>query len=51
MVDRVLKLLAHFATRPGMYVQPVQPATVQSYLHGLETAVPSVACQCRRRLC
>ena len=37
MLDDVLKLLGRFAARTGMYVQPVEVATVQSYLHGLET--------------
>jgi hypothetical protein len=36
VLERVLELLEGFAKRPSMYVHPVEIATVQSYLHGLE---------------
>ena len=36
MVDRVLELLESLSKRPQMYVHPVEIATIQSYLHGLE---------------
>ena len=36
MIEDVLQLLEGMSRRPGMYVQPVEVATVQSYLHGLE---------------
>jgi hypothetical protein len=35
MLEGVLELLDHFARRTGMHVQPVEVATVQSYLDGL----------------
>lgn len=36
MLEGVLKSLESFAARTEMYVHPVEVATVQSYLHGLE---------------
>ncbi len=36
MIEGVLQLLEGMSRRPGMYVQPVEIATIQSYLHGLE---------------
>ena len=36
MFDKVLALLDHMRRRTGMYVQPVEIATVQSFLHGLQ---------------
>lgn len=36
MLDELLQLLEGLAKRPSMYVNPVEVATVQSYLHGLE---------------
>ncbi len=36
MLDRVLELLEHFANRTGMYFHPVEVATVQSFLTGLQ---------------
>src|SRR5262245_7846349 len=36
VLERILEMLDHFAKRTGMYVHPVEVATVQSYLTGLE---------------
>ena len=36
MLDRVLELLDNLSKRPQMYVHPVDIATIQSFLHGLE---------------
>ena len=36
MIEGVLQLLGSLSRRTGMYVQPVEVATLQSYLHGLE---------------
>ncbi len=36
MIEGVLQLLEGMSRRPGMYVQPVEVGTVQSYLDGLE---------------
>src|SRR5262245_25406582 len=36
VVERVLELLEAMSRRTAMYVHPVNIATVQSYLHGLQ---------------
>jgi len=36
VLDSVLELLEHFAKRTGIYVGPVEVATVQSFLTGLQ---------------
>jgi len=37
MLERILELLERLSRRTGMYVHPVEVATIQSYLHGLQT--------------
>ena len=36
MLDRILELLESLSKRPQMYVHPVEVATIQSFLNGLE---------------